>query len=566
MSLRARLTRPWPDAARALLLLGCIGVAYLPALAGGTVWDDDRHITTGALQSLDGLRRIWFEIGATQQYYPILHSAFWMEHRLWGDAPLGYHLMNAGLHGIAAILVVVLCQRLAIKGAWLAGFIFALHPVAVESVAWISEQKNTLSLVLYMLTALAWLHFDQQRRARDYLAASALFALALATKTVTATLPGALLVIVWWHRGRIDWRRDVVPLIPWVVVAAASGLATAWVERKLIGAEGAEFDLGAMQRVLLAGRDVAHYLYTLLWPARLAFMYPRWTIDAGNVWAYVYPAGALALAVGLWRIRDRSRAPLAAYLLLLGGLFPVLGFVNVYPFRYSYVADHFQYHASIGLMILAATAVTMMTERFASHAARRVAIAALIGGLGALTWQQSANYRDAETLWRATITVNPGSWMAHHNLGRILSRTPGGLPAAIAEYEETLRLKPDHGRAHYALGVALQRVGRNAEAMPHFEAAIRLEPANNLVVANASYLLGVELMRTPARAGEAATLFAEAVRRKPEVAETRNALGEALLASGRPEEARAEFETALRLAPGDTRALANLARMPSVVP
>ena len=566
MSLRARLTRPWPDAARALLLLACVTVAYLPALAGGTVWDDDRHITNGALQSFDGLRRIWFELGATQQYYPLLHSAFWIEHRLWGDSPLGYHLVNAGLHGIAAILVVVLCQRLAIRGAWLAGFLFALHPVAVESVAWISEQKNTLSLVFYLLATLGWLQFDQRRRARDYLVASALFALALATKTVTATLPGALLVIVWWHRGRIDWRRDVVPLIPWIVVAAVSGLATAWVERRIIGAEGAEFDLNAMQRVLLAGRDVVHYLFTLLWPARLTFMYPRWTIDAGNAWQYAYPAGAVALAFGLWHVRARSRAPLAAYLLMLGSLFPVLGFANVYPFRYSYVADHFQYHASIGLIVLAATAMMMMTDRWNSHAARHVAIAALVGGLGALTWQQSANYRDAETLWRATIAVNPGSWMAHHNLGRILSRTPGGLPAAIAQYEETLRLKPDHGRAHYALGVALQRVGRNAEAVPHFEAALRLEPGNPLLVANASYLLGVELMRTPARASEAVALFAEAARLKPAVAETRNALGEALLASGRPEEARAEFETALRLAPGDARALANLARMPEQRP
>jgi len=566
MSLRARLTRPWPDPARALLLLACVTVAYLPALTGGTVWDDDRHITSGAQQSLDGLRRIWFELGATQQYYPLLHSAFWIEHRLWGDAPLGYHLVNVGLHGIAAILVVVLCQRLAIKGAWLAGFLFALHPVAVESVAWISEQKNTLSLVFYLLATLGWLHFDQRRRARDYLVASACFALALSTKTVTATLPGALLVIVWWHRGRVDWRRDVVPLIPWVVVAAASGLTTAWVERRLIGAEGAEFDLNAMQRVLLAGRDVAHYLLTLAWPARLAFMYPRWTIDAGTVWPYVYPAGALALAGGLWRIREYSRAPLAAYLLLLGSLFPVLGFVNVYPFRYSYVADHFQYHASIGVIVLAATAMTVMTGRWSSHAARRVAIGALVGGLAALTWQQSANYRDAESLWRATIAVNPGSWMAHHNLGRLLARTPDGLPAAIVQYEATLRLKPDHARAHYALGVALLRVGRNAEAVPHFEAAIRLEPGNNLVVANASYLLGVEFMRSPTRASAAAALFAAAVRLKPEVAETRNAYGEALLASGRTDEARAEFETALRLAPGDARALANLARMPAVVP
>ncbi len=562
MLLRARLARPWSDPARALLLLAGVVVAYLPALAGGTVWDDDRHITSGAMQSLDGLRRIWFDLGATQQYYPLLHSAFWLEHRLWGSAPLGYHLVNVLLHGIAAILIVVLCQRLAIRSAWLAGFLFALHPVAVESVAWISEQKNTLSLVLYLLAALAWLNFDAGRRGRDYALASLCFALALATKTVTATLPGALLVLAWWMRGRIAWRRDVVPLIPWVVVAAVSGLATAWVERRLIGAEGAEFDLDALQRLLLAGRDIAHYVGTLLWPARLVFMYPRWVIDARDPALYAYLAGTLALTLALWRMRDRTRAPLAAWLLLLGGLFPVLGFVNVYPFRYSYVADHFQYLANIGPLVLAAAGVHAMTDRWASVAASRTAIVALLAGLGALTWQQSANYRDAETLWRATIAGNPGSWMAHHNLGRILASRAGGQPEAIAQFEATVRLKPDHARAHYSLGVALLRESRWDEAAPHLAAAIRLEPANMVLVANAEYLLGVYEMNRGGHAADAAAHFAEAARRKPTVAETRNALGEALLATGRTDEARRQFEEALRLAPGDARALSHLTRMP----
>ncbi|MFI5246632.1 MAG: hypothetical protein ACHQQR_15465, partial [Gemmatimonadales bacterium] len=303
------------DAWRALALLALTLLVYRPALWGEYLWDDDAHVTKTALRSLDGLRRIWTELGATQQYYPLLHSAFWAEARLWGDAVLGYHLVNVVLHVIAACLVVTLCQRLAIKGAWLAGAIFALHPVNVESVAWISEQKNTLSLVFYLLAAIAYLKFDDARKPRDYAIASALFLCALMTKTVTASLPAALLVVFWWKRGRIEWRRDVLPLLPWFVVAAASGLFTAWVERHLVGAAGSEYNLDALQRVALAGRVICFYLGKLAWPANLIFTYPRWTVDTRVVSTWDFDVALAALGFALWSIRSRTRAPLAGLLL-----------------------------------------------------------------------------------------------------------------------------------------------------------------------------------------------------------------------------------------------------------
>ena len=198
--------------------------AYWPALRGGMLWDDDAHITSPALQSLDGLWRIWFELGATQQYYPLLHTAFWLQHRLWGDAPVGYHLANLIEHCISACLVVRIVRKLEPRGAWLAGFIFALHPVCVEAVAWISDQKSTLSAVFYLTAALTYLHFDQSRKRSSYFVALGLFLLALMTKSVTATLPAALLVVFWWQRGKLDWRRDALPLAPWFVIGASSGL------------------------------------------------------------------------------------------------------------------------------------------------------------------------------------------------------------------------------------------------------------------------------------------------------------------------------------------------------
>jgi len=223
------------------LFLAAVLLAYLPALGGGFLWDDDAHVTKPVLRSLHGLWRIWFELAATQQYYPVLHSAFWVEHRLWGDSVVGYHLTNAALHAAAAWLLVLVLRRLSFPVPVLAGLLFALHPVCVESVAWISEQKNTLSAVFYLGTALIYLRFDETRGRILYSCAFGLFALALLTKTVTATLPAALLVVFWWRRGRLGWRRDVVPLLPWLAVGAACGLFTAWDERKLIGAEGADF-------------------------------------------------------------------------------------------------------------------------------------------------------------------------------------------------------------------------------------------------------------------------------------------------------------------------------------
>lgn len=552
------------DTVLGALLIAAVLLAYAPALSGDLLWDDAAHITVGSLQGWDGLGRIWFEPGATQQFYPVLHSAFWIEHRLWGSSVVGYHLVTAALHAGAACLVVLLGQRLALRGAWIAGFLFALHPVHVESVAWISEQKNTLSLVLALLAALAWLRFDASRARRHWIVAFACFALALGAKTVTATVPCALLVLVWWRRGAIAWRRDVVPLLPWLALGIAAGLGTAWVERHVIGASGAEFVLSPAQRLLLAGRGVWHYLATFLWPSDLMFTYPRWTLDPASARAWVYPAAMLALIAGLWRIRNRARAPLAAMLVFAGMLFPVLGFLDVYPFRYAFVADHFQYHANVALCLLVGGGIARGIERTPPGAPRRVvaiAAGALLLALGALTWQEARHYRDAETLYRATLASNPASWMAHHNLGRLVSRRPGGLTEAIGHFEAAIALKPDHARAYYSLGVALQRVGRGAEAVPHLEAAIRFEPGNPELVANAHYIAGDILRADPARLDEAIAHLREAVRLKPKVAQGHNTLGEALLNAGRVNDARRAFTEAVRLQPGFEAAQANLARV-----
>ena len=537
-------------------------LAYAPAMRGGFLWDDHAHVTQPELQSVAGLGRIWFELGATQQYYPVLHSAFWLEHRLWGDTAAGYHWLNLLLHVAAAGLLVRVLQRLAIPGAWLAGLVFALHPVAVESVAWISEQKNTLSTVFYLLAALAYLRFDELRgdpatspptesaaaRAwRFYTLATALFVLAILTKSVTATLPAALLVLAWWRRGAVSGRRDVTPLLPWFVLGIGAGLCTAWVERRYIGAEGAAYDLDALQRCLLAGRVVWFYLGKLLWPAQLSFVYPRWQVDSAAVGQYAGLVAALAVLVVLWRVRTRSRAPLAGALFYGGTLFPALGFFNVFPFLYSYVADHFQYLACLGVIVpVSAGLVHGLSRPAVPRWVRQVLPAALVGGLGLLTWQQAHDYRDNVTLYRATLARNPDAWMAAYNLGMELA-AQGQTDAAIASYREALRLRPGYAEAHGNLAMALlAQPDKQEEAITHLESAVRLKPE----LWQAECNLANTLLTLPRRQAEAIRHYQAVLRLRPELAEIQFNLGYALLSlPGRQAEAIPHFESALRTNP-----------------
>ena len=528
-----------------LLIPVLVFIAYVPALDGQVLWDDLGHITVPELRSWHGLWRIWFEIGATQQYYPLLHSAFWIEHRLWGDAMVGYHLVNVALHSCAAVILVRTLRQLAVPGALLAGLIFALHPVCVESVAWISEQKNTLSAVFYLAAAFTYLRFagGESRdasalRTPRYWLAFFLFVCALLTKSVTATLPAALLVIVWWKRGRLKLT-DVPPLVPWFVLSIAGGLLTLWFERESIGARGAGFDLSLIERILVAGRVIWFYLATLIWPHNLVFIYPRWTVDA-SVWRqYLFPLAALVTGIGLAvnaRRRPDSagaRAPLAGYLFFVGTLVPVLGFVNVYPFLFSYVADHFQYLASLGVIVPAASGLTIAAARLAPHrpGVLRVAGATLVLILGALTWNRSMVYHDSETLFRDTVDRNPGAWMAFLNLGTELANR-GRLVEAIEAYEGALRARPDYPEArrnlvlaHMKLGdAASESSGRASEAIAHYGAALKLDASHF----RAHYNLGTLLMDVPERTADAIAHLEAAQRLQPDNVEARVNLGIAL--------------------------------------
>jgi tetratricopeptide (TPR) repeat protein len=506
---------------------------------------------------LQGLWRIWFELGATQQYYPLLHSAFWLEHRIWGDAVLGYHLVNVALHAISAYLVVLIVRRLALPGAWLAGLIFALHPVFVEGVAWISEQKSTLSGAFCLTAALVYLNFDRTRRRQQYFLALGLFVLALLSKTVTATLPAGLLVVFWWQRGRLEWRRDILPLLPWLVVGASAGLFTAWVESapEFIGAHGPEYELSLPQRLLLAGRVPLFYAWKLMWPSNLIFLYPRWTIDPSEWWQYLFPLATVALAGVLVFLARKNRGPLAGFLFFTGTLFPALGFLNVYPFRYSYVADHFQYLAALGLIVPAAAWLTALAGRLSPSKTAAVALSALLLAiLGGLSWRQSGLYRDYETLFRETLARNPDSALAHNNLGTLLMQKPGGIPEALAEFEAAVRLKPDYPDYRVNLGLALSHTpGRLADAIKQYETALLSDP--NYYAAHLN--LGLALTQVPGRLPDAIASQKKAIELSRKALQGQPGSWQAHLNLGiayaqmpdRQADAIAEYLTALRINP-----------------
>jgi len=502
------------------------------------LWDDNAHLTRPDLQSTAGLWRIWFDVGATQQYYPLSHSAFWLMHRLWDDATIGYHLVNIGLHATAAFLLALILRRLAVRGAVLAAFIFAVHPVHVESVAWMTELKNTLSGACFFGAALSYLRFDRERDPPSYGLSLVLFAAALLAKSVTAALPAALLVVFWWQRGTLDWRRDVRPLVPFLTMGFAFGLLTAWFERTLNGAQGAEFQLSFAERLLIAGRAAWFYPRTLFWPAPLAFIYPRWSVDVHDGRQWIYPVLAALAVAACWIVRRRSRAPLAIALLVLGLLFPALGFVDVYPFRYSFVADHFQYLASVPL--IAAFAAGLCRTPL------RIAALPIVAVLAILTWNQSKQYQDESTLYAATLQRNPSCWLCHNNLAT--AKLHGGdadFHDAVAHLREALRLNPKDPEAHNNMGGALQRMGRYGDALREHQEALRLNPG----LVEARYNIGV-CEQALGRLEQARDAYAAATRAQPDYAMAHYNLGTALTGLGQLAEAEAEFNHVIRQAPG----------------
>jgi protein O-mannosyl-transferase len=526
-------TATWRDpdrrllAAAGLLILLTV-VTYAPTVRAGFIWDDESYVTENqTLRTTHGLSRIWFDTTAVKQYYPLVHTSFWLEYHLWGLHPLGYHVVNVLLHAASAILFWRLLVRLGVPGAFLAAAIFAVHPVEVESVAWVTERKNVLSLMLALLSLHCYLRFApasdvapagarrDANRVRWYVVAFVLFFGALLSKTVVVSLPAVLLVVYWWKRGKIAWP-DLPQLVPFFVAGIGMGLLTVWLEKNNVGAAGPEWDFSFFQRLLIAGRALWFYAAKLAWPHSLAFFYPRWDIDGHAWWQYLFPITAIVTLLALWAVRQRiGRGPLAAALIFTGVLVPALGFFNVYPFRFSFVADHFQYHASLSLLALGAAAATGAVHKMQNgmRAAAPYAAGALVVALSAMAFYQALVYRDVEILYHETIAKNPHGWTAYSNLG-----------------------------------VYVEMQGRHDEALELLQKAYELRPDDAVMLTNYGHIrrkLGEQNGFKPGELDELKEIFDRALALKPDYVAARRGLAFVLLFQERYTDARREFQESL---------------------
>jgi protein O-mannosyl-transferase len=478
---------------RIILLAGALTViiacfaAYIPAMKAGFIWDDDYYVTNNPLLTVPGgLYRIWTSGAVTSQYFPLTYTTFWFEHRLWGFNPVGYHVVNVAIHIINSLLLWLVLRRLSVPGAWFASAVFALHPVQVESVAWVTERKNLLMLLFSLLSFLCWLKVvldnkQGQKAILLYLVSLFLFALALFGKTTACMLPVAMLLILWLKRVPLSARR-ILQIVPFFVMAVGIGLFVMWWEKYHQGTGKLNLDLSLPARFLIAGRALWFYLFKLFWPVNLTFSYPRWNIDPAAIRQYLWPAASILMIAFAWLFRKRfGRAPLTAILFFTVTLFPVLGFFSLFTFMYTFVADHYQYAACIGPIALVAAGGALLMRK--SAPAIKI-IVPLIAGvvlltLGSLTFRQSRIYTDKMSLWQDTVNKNPDSSLAHAQLYKLLF-DQGNITEAKPHLERALQLAPYlqkiNSRVYaallYDMGLILEKQNKFPDAAGYYQKAI----------------------------------------------------------------------------------------------
>ncbi len=547
-----------------LLLAIIIVLVYLPAMHGGFIWDDDDHLTHNAVVVGPlGLKEIWTTSAA--RICPLTLSCFWLQHAFWGLHPMPYHIVNILMHAISAVLLWRILIRLRVPGAWFGALFWALHPVQVESVAWITELKNTQSCVFYLLTIvffLKWMDIDsaisQRRRERDYVLAVVFAALAMASKSSTVILPVVLGLCGWCVRRRWDWQ-SIYRLIPFFVLAAlASGVSVWTVEIERAGDQ--QWIRTWPEKLAVAGNIVWFYFGKLLWPQPLVFIYPRWEVDAAQVSSFIGSLCVCGVFLFLWWNRQsRLRLVFFAFAYFLVALLPVMGLVDHYFLRYSFVGDHFQYLASMGVIALV---VACGATLFGYAGGRGKWVGGAIGVLfaivlGSQTWRYERVFADNESLWRDTITKNPSAWIAHNNLGNILA-SHGQFGEAIDHYKDSLKLNPGNAQSHNNMGVALMAIGQPLLAIEHYTEAMGLNPSYsdaelNLKVARAALSNRAEAegsrLASQGQSAEAIGCYSDAIRWNPDNVNAHNNLGSFLLALGRPEAAAMEFMNSIRLNP-----------------
>jgi tetratricopeptide (TPR) repeat protein len=544
--------RPWTVIG---LLLLVTFVTYLPALRGGFVFDDRPLIVENQMvHARDGLPRFWLTQEAPD-YYPLTWSLWWLEWHWWGKSPLGYHAVNLLLHAANAVLVWLVLRRLRIPGAWLAALLFAVHPVNAVTVAWISEQKNTLSMLFFALAILWHLRFDDERRETWYGWSLVAFLLALLSKSAVVMLPAVLLGCVAWRRGRLE-SRDLWRVAPFFGLSLLLGLTTVWFQYHRVLTPQAVRLGGIFNRLTVAGWAPWFYLWKAILPLNLCLIYPPWNPVAWG-WLGGLPGLALAGMFGLlwWKRNGWSRPWLVGLGYFVVMLVPVLGFFDQGFYQHSLVADHWQYYSTVGVTALAAAGLVTLAGHLAPGHRWVTGLLAgvVVAVLAALSWQRCSIFRNDETLFTDNLRHNPLAWGAHMSLGNALQKD-GRIPEAIGQYEQALQIRPDYAEAHNNLGNALSLAGRYPAAIEQFQQALRIKPDS----AEAHNNWGNALLQS-GRIQDAVSQYEQALQIRPDDAQAHDNLGSILLRSGQTQAAMSHFEQALQSQPDDPEAHNNLA-------
>ena len=566
-----------------MLALGVlVALSYAPAvLWGGFVWDDRVITEAPPIRNWDGLWRIWFSPSDLEfwegHYWPLVYTTFWLEHKLWGFAPTGYHAVNVLLHVANALLLWRLLLRLAVPGAWVVAAVFAVHPLHVESVAWVLERKDVLSALFYLAAFWTWDRFVDEPyakgRTRRYVLTLALFVLGMLSKSIVVTLPAALLIRQWWKRGRVAGA-DLIRLVPFFAVGLAIAAAdTSFYRSK----EAISFDYSLIERVLIAAHALWFYVGKLIWPTGLAVIYPHWGVSVADPLAWGYVAAVMAAGAALWFLRHRiGRGPLAGVLFFAITLAPVLGLVDFGYMQFSFVADRYQYLAGIGMIavIVGSAAACFLrlvapsrslVEGFHSDRLPTAAkwgavgtVSVLLIVLGALTWRQVGIYRDNVTFYTHILAHNPTARSAQYNLGNalIIAQRP---EEALAAFRIATAQQPDSVDAHSNTGRALMDLGRLDEAADRLRHALEMDPRHKVSLQNLA-LVRVRQQRPE----EALDVYRRLLEIDPRHVGGHSGMGIALHYLGRTDEALQSVDRALVLDSTYAEALVNRELMPQV--
>ena len=531
---------------RCLVVFAVLVFLYVPALQSGFTWDDDEHLTQNpCIIGPQSIADIWTTRAA--RICPLVLSSFWLEHQMWGLSPMPYHLVNVLLHAGAALLLWRVLLALRVPGAWLGALLWALHPVQVETVAWVTEMKNTQSGLFLLAAVLFYLRLlrGEGRNGTNYTLSMVFGLLGMASKTSVVVLPAVLGLCVWYVEGRVS-RQRLVQLIPFVLMALAASALALWTQ-DLEGANDPQWQRSLPQRVVTAGAVAWFYLGKLAWPHPLVFVYPKWVVNAASLLWWLPVMGLLATIA----FTKRWRGVWLALLYFIIALGPVLGLLDHYFLRYSFVGDHFQYLASIGPLALMGALMCKLP---------RWVPAMVLAAFGVITWHQQSLYRDPEVLWTHTLEHHPTCWLACNNLG-ILRYKEGHEEEAVQLWEKALESDPRSARTLNNLGYVHQQHGRAQESLALYEKAIEYDPT----FGGARYNYGTVLLAL-GRISDGLAQLEKAAEITPRDPNVQLNLANARLFSGDAPGAMRALERSIQLSPAEVAPLNNLAWLLSTLP